>query len=108
VAQTALLLHSVADFSSAYGTVVLAKVAGLAVLICFGAWHRFRVLPDLAARADGVTAASLRTSVSREIVLFWFVIMLGGFLAYLSPPRPTNPASARGAPNQPAARETPR
>ena len=103
VAQTALLLHSVADFSSAYGGVVLAKVAGLAILICFGAWHRFRLLPDLAAHADLDTAASLRRSVSREIVLFWLVVLLGGFLAYLSPPKP---ASALGASNQAATRET--
>jgi len=102
VAQTALLLHSVEAFYSPYGVVVLAKLAGLLLLIGFGAWHRFRVLPSLAVRADRETAKSLRVSVSREIVLFWFVILLGGFLAYLSPPKPAN---AIGAPHTPAASE---
>ena len=86
IAQTALLLHSIHDFNSAYGVVVLLKVAGLAVLILFGAWHRFRLLPRLNDRADHSTAGSFRGSVSREIAIFWLVILLGGFLAYLSPP----------------------
>jgi copper transport protein len=102
VAQTALLLHTVDAFYSPYGVVVLAKVVGLLLLIGFGAWHRFSVLPSLAVRADRETAESLRLSVSREIGLFWLVILLGGFLAYLSPPKPAN---AIGAPHTPAASE---
>lgn len=102
VGQTALLLHTADAFYSPYGIVVLAKVVGLLLLIGFGAWHRFRVLPSLAVRADREAAASLRVSVSREIVVFWLVILLGGFLAYLSPPKPAN---AIGVPRTPAASE---
>ena len=48
VVQTWLFLPSLWDlFRSSYGAVALAKVAGLAVLIAFGAFHRARVLPRL-------------------------------------------------------------
>lgn len=102
VAQTAFILHSAADFNSAYGAIVLTKVTGLAVLVAFGAWHRFRVLPDLIDRTDRTNAGALRSSVSREIAIFCLVILLGGFLAYLSPPQRTNasprPVSLAGTP----------
>jgi copper transport protein len=69
---------------SAYGAVALAKVAGLGVLVLFGAHHRFRVLPRLADAgvADGFTR-TLRT----EVAVLSLVILVGGLLAYIPPPR---------------------
>ena len=69
---------------SAYGAVALAKVAGLGVLVLFGAHHRFRVLPRLADAgvADGFTR-TLRT----EVVVLSLVILVGGLLAYIPPPQ---------------------
>lgn len=99
IAQTALVLHSVRDFDSAYGITVLAKVAGFAVLILFGAWHRFRVLPRVLDRVDAASASAFTSSLRREMMVFWLVILLGGFLAYLSPPLPA-PKSLAVTPGQ--------
>jgi copper transport protein len=86
VAQT-LLLVPLHDLISAYGAIVGAKILGLAVLVAFGAYHRFRVLPRLAAPESGAgVAAAFRASLTREIAIVWIVILLGGFLAYVSPP----------------------
>ena len=100
IGQTALVLHSVRDFYTAYGITVLAKVAGFAVLILFGTWHRFRVLPRVLDRGDSESASAFTSSVRREISVFWLVILLGGFLAYLSPPPP--PAAVRAQSALPA------
>ncbi len=100
IGQTALVLHSVRDFETAYGITVLAKVAGFAVLILFGAWHRFRVLPRVLDRVDAASESAFTSSVRREISVFWLVILLGGFLAYLSPPPPA--AAIRAPSAQPA------
>jgi copper transport protein len=95
-AQSFLFLPSVgALLTTAYGWLVLAKVAGMVILIAFGAHHRYRVLPALGgvnapasskylvAGADG--AEVLRRSVWREIGVMAIVIALGGLLAYVSP-----------------------
>jgi putative copper export protein len=78
-----------------YGWLVLAKIAGMVILIAFGAHHRYRVLPALGgvnapasskylvAGADG--SEVLRRSVWREIGVMAIVIALGGLLAYVSP-----------------------
>lgn len=87
IVQT-LLLVPIDDLISAYGAVVAGKVLGLCVLVAFGAYHRYRVLPRLtssAASTDGL-ATGFRVSLRREIVIMWLVILLGGFLAYVSPP----------------------
>ena len=84
IVQTRLFLPVWADLvQSRYGLIVLAKVAGVGVLVLFGAHHRFRVLPRLseAAVADGFTL-----SLRREIVVMSLIILLGGLLAYVSPP----------------------
>lgn len=96
VAQSLLFLPSVrALLTTAYGWLVLAKAAGMVILIAFGAHHRYRVLPALGgvnapasskylvAGADG--AEVLRRSVWREIGVMAIVIALGGLLAYVSP-----------------------
>ena len=69
---------------SAYGAVAIAKIVGLGVLVLFGAHHRFRVLPRLAESgvADGFTR-TLRT----EVLVLSLVILVGGLLAYVPPPR---------------------
>ena len=95
-AQSFIFLPSVgALVTTAYGWLVVAKVAGMVILIAFGAHHRYRVLPALGgvnapasskylvAGADG--AKVLRRSVWREIGVMAIVIALGGLLAYVSP-----------------------
>jgi putative copper export protein len=83
---TALLfLPSARDLlHSAYGGVALAKLAGVGVLVIFGAYHKFVLVPR--AATDG--AAKLRRSVRYEIGVMILVILLGGLLAYISPPDP--------------------
>jgi putative copper export protein len=53
------------------------------VLVLFGAHHRFRVLPRL---TDAAVAESFPISLRREIALISLLVLLGGLLAYLSPP----------------------
>ena len=68
---------------SPYGVIVLAKVAGVGMLVLFGAYHRFRVLPKL---SDATVADGFTLSLRREIVVMWLIILVGGLLAYVSPP----------------------
>lgn len=85
VVQAWLFLPSPWDvLSSTYGAVLLAKIAGLLILIAFGVHHRYRILPRLAhdAAVSGRFTATLRS----EIVVMSVVILLGGLLAYVSPP----------------------
>jgi putative copper export protein len=84
VVQTRLFLPVWADLvRSSYGLIVLAKLAGVGVLVLFGAHHRYRVLPRLtdAAVSDGFTL-----SLRREIFVMSLIVLLGGVLAYISPP----------------------
>jgi len=84
VLQALLFMSSPWDlFSSAYGAVLLAKIAGLLVLLAFGAHHRYRVLPRLThgATISGVFTATIRS----EVAVMSIVVLLGGLLAYVSP-----------------------
>jgi copper transport protein len=84
VAQAALFLPGPeALLSSAYGRLVLAKAAGLAGLVAFGAYNRGRLLPALAAGAE---PGALRGSTRRELVLMLAVSLVAGVLAYVPPP----------------------
>lgn len=84
VATTLLFLPAVRDVvHSSYGGIALAKLGGVGVLVLFGAYHRFKLVPDAHA-PDG--AARLRRSVRYEIGVMCLVILLGGLLAYVSPP----------------------
>jgi copper transport protein len=86
VIQTLLFLPSIADVAtSPYGWFALAKTAGLLTLVAFGAYNRQRVMPRMAADA-GAGGAALRSSVTRELFVMAFVIILGGLLAYVPPP----------------------
>jgi len=85
VVQTLLILPAPLDvFRSAYGAVILAKVAGLLVLIAFGAQHRFRMMPRLAR--DSTMPSRLRSSVIREVGVMAVVVLLAGLLAFVPPP----------------------
>ncbi len=84
VVQTRLFLPVWGDLvRSSYGLIVLAKVAGVGVLVLFGAYHRLRVLPRL---ADAAVAEGFPVSLRREIAMMSLLVLLGGLLAYLSPP----------------------
>jgi copper transport protein len=93
IVQTRVLMSSWSDLASVYGAVVMAKAAGLMALVAFGAHHR-----RLIARfvTDHGAVVLLRRSVSREVVVFSIVLLLAGFLAYLSPPmaRSSGPSPA--------------
>ena len=69
---------------SPYGYVALLKLLGLGVLVLFGAHHRYRVLPRL---AEAGVAEGLTRSLRVEVVVMSLVILVGGFLAYIPPPR---------------------
>jgi copper transport protein len=84
VLQTVLFLPRHLDaLRSAYGVLVLAKLAGLGVLALFGAHHRYRVLPRLAAAG---MPARLARSLRAEMAVMAVVVLLGGLLAYVPPP----------------------
>jgi putative copper export protein len=97
VVQTALFLPSLRDLvHSAYGALVLAKAAGLLVLVAFGAYHRYRVLPRLAR--DARTAGRFTRTLRGEVALMLVVVLLGGLLAYVPPPAHAAPLARRSAP----------
>jgi putative copper export protein len=75
-------------FHSAYGALALAKIAGVGVLVLFGVWHRYVLLPR-AASVGG--AGRLRRSVWYELGVMALVILIGGLLAYVSPPEAAPP-----------------
>lgn len=82
IAQSALFLPSLpALYESNFGRVVLLKLAGLFVLLLFGAYHR-RIVP----RMDTTMARRrLRRSVRAEIAVMLAVSALGGVLATIAP-----------------------
>lgn len=84
IVQTVVFLPRLSALNdSTYGQLVLAKVAGLLVLVLFGAFHR-RVVP----RLDTTMARRrLRGTVRLEIVVMIVVAVLGGLLAAIAPPR---------------------
>jgi copper transport protein len=85
LAQTGAFVASpVLLFSSPYGALILAKVAGLAALIAFGAYHRFRLLPA-ATHVDG--PAKLTRSVRVELTLAAVVMVVAAVLSH-TPPNP--------------------
>jgi copper transport protein len=106
--QSIDLLPSFRDlFVTAYGRMLLAKVAGLGILIAFGARNRFRIMPAMEgtggeeagdAEAAARAPAALRRSVLLETVVMVVVILLAGFLAYLPLPEAAVAAAATGLP----------
>ena len=89
IVQMTLFLPSVrAVVQSTYGALALAKIAGLLILVLFGAYHRYVVLPRLAT-APSPMGPRLRDSVRYEIGVMLLVILLGGLLAYVPPIPPS-------------------
>jgi putative copper export protein len=65
---------------------VSTQVVGLSLLVGFGAYNKFGLLPRL---DDSDTPRRLNRSVSQELVVVTLVILIGGFLAYVpTPPSP--------------------
>ena len=82
--QAAFLLRVPADLlGTAYGRLVVAKIAGLLALGGFGAYHRFGVLPALPGARQKGMALSLRY----EMMVMSLVIIVAAFLSYTPLPR---------------------
>jgi copper transport protein len=80
--QTVLFLNSPAELvSSSYGKLVIAKIVGLLILVGYGAYHRYSLLPRI-----NESSSALGASVRQEIAVMTIVIVIGGFLAYVPPP----------------------
>lgn len=85
VVQDLLYLPSIgALFSSTYGNLLLAKSAGFAALIGFGAYNRFRLIPAL--RESRESHAALRRSVRLELIVVIVVVLVAVALAQIPPP----------------------
>jgi copper transport protein len=69
---------------STYGWVVLIKLAGLGVLVLFGAHHRYRVMPKL---AEAGVVDDFARSLRKEVLVISVVVLVGGLLAYIPPPQ---------------------
>lgn len=84
VVQTLLFLNSPWDLiRSDYGTLVLAKAAGLFLLTVLGAYNQFGLVPQL---DDSRIGRRLSRSVTQELAIMTIVIVIGGFLAYVPTP----------------------
>lgn len=85
VVQDLLYLPSLgALFSSTYGNLLLAKSAGFAALIGFGAYNRFRLIPALQQAGEGHPV--LRRSVRLELIVVIVVVLIAVALAQVPPP----------------------
>ncbi|HEV8447174.1 MAG TPA: copper resistance protein CopC [Gemmatimonadaceae bacterium] len=88
--QAIAFLPSVrAVFTSAYGAITIAKAVGLCVLVGFGAYHRSRSLPRISTGVGTPAIDAFRRALRVEVVVMVLVILLGGWLAYVSPPPPS-------------------
>jgi copper transport protein len=84
VVQSLLFLATPLDLvRSAYGAIILAKVAGMIVLLAFGAHHRYRVLPRLSV--DQSASSRFTGTLRSEVAVMSIVVLLGGLLAYVPP-----------------------
>ncbi len=82
--QSAQLVGEFAAYTgTVYGRGALAKWGGLVVLVGFGAYHRFRVMPHL---EEDETGRTLRRTVRLETAVMLAVIMVAAWLARVSPP----------------------
>lgn len=91
--QTFVFLNTPGDLiHSTYGLLVLAKMIGLAILVAFGAYNRFGVMPAIGSDTGPVRLAS---SVKKEIAVVTIVILIGGFLAYVPTPPIANSTAAQ-------------
>lgn len=99
VVQSVILVPSFADLlDTAFGRAVLIKSAIVCVLICFGAAHRFWLMPRL--RAAGATTGSAgratRSALRAEMALMAVLLAVAAALVSYSPsPAPTSVLSER-------------
>jgi copper transport protein len=84
VAQSALFLPDFSSLTStSYGLLLLAKIAGLLVLLGFGWHHRFRMMPKLGSELTGDFVRTLRY----EMTVMAVVVVIASFLAYTPLPK---------------------
>jgi copper transport protein len=72
-----------AIFTSRYGIVLFAKAAAFAVAIGLAAYHRFSVVPRVAA---GASAVGVRRTLAAEVVLLSAALGLAAVLSQTPPP----------------------
>ncbi|HET9067116.1 MAG TPA: CopD family protein, partial [Amaricoccus sp.] len=72
--------------ATAYGRLLLAKLALVALLLLLAALNRFRLTPGI-ARGDGAAARRFRRSVAAEILLGLLVLVLASGFRLTPPPR---------------------
>lgn len=85
IVQDVLYLPSLgALFSSTYGKLLLAKSAGFAALVAFGAYSRFRLIPMISDAEN--SGRPLRRSVRLELVVMIVVVLVAVALAQVPPP----------------------
>jgi copper transport protein len=87
--QTVLFLNTPSDlFRYGYGKLVFAKILALVILIGFGIYNRYKVMPGVESTD---MQRKLSKSVKLELAVITLVIMISGFLAYV--PTPPSPQS---------------
>ena len=85
VVQDLIYLPSLAAlFTSTYGNLLIAKSAGFAALVGFGAYNRLRLIPALRESREG--HAALRRSVRLELLVVVVVVLVAVALAQVPPP----------------------
>ncbi|MFL5620413.1 MAG: copper resistance CopC/CopD family protein [Gemmatimonadaceae bacterium] len=85
IVQAKFFIGDWAEFvRSTYGYVALIKLAGLGVLVLFGAHHRYRVMPKL---TEAGVVVDFARSLRNEVLVLSVVILIGGLLAYIPPPQ---------------------
>jgi copper transport protein len=77
---------------TAYGRILLAKLAMVAALLGLAAFNRFRLTPAVAANAGAERA--LRRSIATELVLAVIIFALVAFWRFTPPPRSIVAAAA--------------
>ncbi len=88
----ALQLRSPSDLlDTAYGRVLLAKLAIVAALLALAAWNRFRLTPAVCAGST-TAAPRLRASVLAEIALLVALVVVVAAWRFTPPPRAMAPA----------------
>ncbi len=87
VVMAFVLLPDVSALLAPYGLLLLAKIAGFAVLLGLAAFNKWRLLPSIAA-GQGGAMQSFRRNVVLEIVLLCGVLIVTAFMTGLYSPEP--------------------
>lgn len=81
------LLGSLAALSTSYGTLLLVKIGGFAVLVALGAVNRYRLTPALAVRTQSA-ASALRRVIGIELAIMIVVLVATAVMTTLYSPEP--------------------